>query len=277
MDTCLPPTPSGCEDRQPTVYLTVPRQHFKSFPKAIPAMVVPTSWWDGRRLALPPTQDRGAGRRVVCDSGGFLAQARYGGFPYSVDELADWALSWGAEWVATPDVPCLRASSQAEVDRRVHQTVELALEAIQTRPDATWYPVLQGLTHNDYTQCWELYQKAGITPKAVGSLLRPPRQVRTILGTLAQVHPGCTYHLFGIRLPCLDYPEVRATIASLDTASWCYIDEEQRQGIPEYRISSSVARKLGYPNRQAFERVLATTYYQKATRLLARDRQQLLW
>ena len=254
----------------PITYLTVSRAIMRSWmPTQYPIMVVASSWWNGKRLTRPAYPVRN--RPLVCDSGGFLAHQRFGGFPYSLDQLADWALAWQADWCATPDYPCEPELAQGEVKRRLERTVALAAEAIQRRPEVTWRPVLQGWRAADYLQCWELYRQAGITPRAIGTLCRRGRakEIARVLDKIRAAYPGHTYHLFGVKLTALKEEPTRALADSVDTAAWSMLPSRNRDRRSGWRISAAAARAHGHSSRSRFEWELAGQYYAKLQRLLA--------
>ena len=250
-------------------FLTISRSIMRSWmPADLPIMVVATSWWNGNRLTRPSYPV--ANRPLVCDSGGFLAHQRFGGFPYSVDQLADWASDWQADWCATPDYPCEPELAQGEVQRRLELTVERAAEALQRRPDVPWRPVLQGWALPDYLRCWELYAKAGITPKAVGTLCRrnKAKQIAQIMAGIQAERPGFRYHLFGVKLSALKEAPIRQTAASLDTAAWSMDGAHDKDAPGGRYISAATARAHGYASRSKFEWTLARRYYARMQALL---------
>jgi len=264
-----------------TAFLTIPKRDYSylSHSWVLPTMLVATSWWDEKRKRLITPKHPPEGRRVA-DSGGFLAHQRFGGFPYSIDQLADWALAWGAEWVACPDWPCEPEIARGEVDYRIQRTVDSAIEAMQRRPDVNWHPVLQGWKVEDYLRCWCLYETMGITPRAIGTLCRrgKSRQIAAILGDILAAHPGHRYHLFGVKLDALKHPETVAAAESIDTAAWSMLDHRLKTawGVCEYRISSSLAHKVGM-TRCELSTFLAERYYKRIQALLRCSRQQVLW
>jgi hypothetical protein len=252
-----------------TTFLTVSRSIMRSWmPADFTVMVVATSWCNGRRLTRPTYPV--ANRPLVCDSGGFLAHRRYGGFPYSIDELADWALAWNADWCATPDYPCEPELADGEVHRRVELTVQKAAEAIQRRPEVRWWPVLQGWNLRDYLRCWELYEKAKIAPKAVGTLCRrnQAKQIAQIMAAIQAERPGFRYHLFGVKLSALKEAPIRQTAASIDTAAWSMAGEGDKDTDGGRYISAARARAHGYASRSQFEWQLARRYYARMQTLL---------
>ncbi len=250
-------------------FLTVSRSIMRSWmPADFPVMVVATSWWNGKRLTRPAYPV--ANRPLVCDSGGFLAHRRFGSFPYTVDQLADWTLEWQADWCATPDFPCEPELAQGEVQRRIALTVERAAEAIQRRPEVRWRPVLQGWEPDDYLRCWELYEKAGIVPKGVGTLCRrnQTRQIARIMTEIRAERPGFRYHLFGVKLSALKEAPIRQTAASIDTAAWSMAGEGDKDAGGGRYISGAMARAHGFASRSHFEWQLARRYYARMQTLL---------
>ncbi len=250
-------------------FLTVSRSIMRRWmPADFPVMVVATSWWNGRRLTRPTYPV--VNRPLVCDSGGFLAHQRFGGFPYTIDEMADWALAWNADWCATPDFPCEPELAQGEVQRRIEQTVESAAEAMQRRPDVRWWPVLQGWELPDYLRCWELYDEVRIVPKGVGTLCRrnQVKQIARVMTGIQTARPGFRYHLFGVKLSALKEASIRQTAASIDTAAWSMAPGADKDTLGGRYISAATAHAHGYVSRSQFEWSLARRYYARMQALL---------
>lgn len=186
-----------------------------------------------------------AGLDAALDSAGFVAMARYRGFPWSVSQYLDLVASWPWAWYASWD-QCVEpeiASSKIDVYFRLAETCRLLSEVrSQARdrglPDPM--PVVQGWEVDHYR--WSLdHLPLSSWPKllGVGSMCRRrvhgPNGILTIVEALDRtLPPGVGLHLFGVKGEALRYLSDHPRIASVDSMAW---DFAARRQVPVGRTS----------------------------------------
>ncbi len=186
-----------------------------------------------------------AGLDAALDSAGFVAMARYRGFPWSVSQYLDLVESWPWTWYASWD-QCVEpeiASSKIDVYFRLAETCRLLSEVrSQARdrglPDPM--PVVQGWEVDHYR--WSLeHLPLASWPKllGVGSMCRRrvhgPNGILTIVEALdRELPPGVGLHLFGVKGDALRFLSDQPRIASVDSMAW---DFAARRQIPVGRTA----------------------------------------
>jgi hypothetical protein len=136
--------------------------------------------WQTRQLA------NARGLSALClDSAGFVAAARYGGFPWTLADYVALAAAYPFCWWASADY-CVEqeiAGDRNEVKDRLSRTIRANKDCHRLADDlgiaGTMMPVLQGRTPIDYERCAE----------ALGSIIRP--------GALVGVGSMCRRHIHG--------------------------------------------------------------------------------
>lgn len=172
------------------------------------------------------------GLDVALDSAGFVAHARYGGFPWSPEAYVQLAASRPWAWWAQMDACCEAeiAGSRGIVRLRQAETIRLLGVCERLARDAGIappMPVLQGRTVEDYV--WHVRQLGarldGAALVGVGSMCR--RHVAGPDGLLAVVDaldrvlpPGVRLHLFGVKSSGLAALAAHHRVASVDSMAW---------------------------------------------------------
>lgn len=182
----------------------------------------------GFRLHAPDL----AGLDVALDSAGFVAHARYGGFPWTPEAYVELAASQPWAWWAQMDACCEEeiAGSRGTVRLRQAETIRLlgvcealAREAGISAP----LPVLQGRTVEDYV--WHVDQLGarldGLALVGVGSMCRRqvhgPDGLLAVVDALDKVLPaGVRLHLFGVKSTGLSALAGHPRVASTDSMAW---------------------------------------------------------
>jgi hypothetical protein len=152
------------------------------------------------------------------DSAGFVAMARYHGFPWSVDDYFRLATAYPFRRVASLDY-CTEhqiAADREEVLDRVSRTIRANRDCRQRAADLgvldRFMPVVQGRLPTDYERCIDalgLSVQPGVV-LGVGSMCR--REIGGPEGLIAVVEhlhgilpPDVTLHLFGVKGSALPY------------------------------------------------------------------------
>ena len=190
-----------------------------------------------------------AGLSSLClDSAGFTAMARYGGYPWTVDDYVALASAYPFRWWAALDY-CVEhevAGDRDEVFDRISRTIRANIEC-RLRAEgagilATFLPVIQGRLPVDYERCAEALsltiERAGLV--GVGSMCRRP--IHGPEGLIAVVDhldrvlpPRVGLHLFGVKGDALPYlMPFQRRVASIDS---------QAYGV----AARSAARRAGQP------------------------------
>jgi hypothetical protein len=179
---------------------------------------------------------RSLGGLLFLDSG---AQQFYSGFrgldyPYTAGQYLGFALSVGADLIATLDLPLdILVPRGLSVEEGIRRTVERGVEVVSVAEQlgvlGKVVPVLQGFDDpSQWLECLDLYRQHGVSPQrfgywGIGSLCmaRSPRfvesvvrEVRGALGSYVRVH------VFGVSMNSLR--RVFSLIDSYDTSAWVY-------------------------------------------------------
>lgn len=179
-----------------------------------------------------------AGLDAALDSAGFVAMARYRGFPWTIEQYLDLVESWPWAWYASWD-QCVEpeiASSKIDVFFRLAETCRL-LSEVRTRardrglPDPM--PVVQGWEVDHYRWSLDHLPLASWPPLlGVGSMCRRhvhgPNGILAIVEALDRSLPsGVGLHLFGVKGTALRYLSDHPRIASVDSMAWDFAARRQ--------------------------------------------------
>lgn len=188
--------------------------------------------WIGWRLG----QLRNAsGLAALClDSAGFVAAARYGGFPWTLSDYVSLAAAHPFKWWASADY-CVEAEiarDRDEVIDRLSRTIRANRDCRRLGEDLgiadTLMPVIQGRRPTDYERCvdalWSSLRPGALI--GIGSMCRRdihgPEGLIAVIDHLDQILPaGVRLHAFGVKgsaLPFLLPFEHR--IASIDSQAY---------------------------------------------------------
>ena len=206
-------------------------------PGADVLIVATAHWHNGRKRfsrELPPLDRVG---RVAIDSGGFTAERKYGGYPWSLLEYVEFIqdmkerLGDKLEFAAVMDYACTPgAGDQASRENldRIDKTHENDLFLRSWDSSINWLSVLQGdnqaereyaLQDLSESELW----RYGNGYYGLGSIVgRPFAKIREVL-ELVDFHTGGAYlHAFGLHANILDKKESSFFVRSWDSYSWCY-------------------------------------------------------
>ncbi|HEX7784354.1 MAG TPA: hypothetical protein VF509_16260 [Sphingobium sp.] len=188
--------------------------------------------WSGWRMGQ---LENAQGLPSLClDSAGFVAAARYGGFPWSLSAYVSLASAYPFEWWASADY-CVEAEiarDRDEVADRLSRTIRANRDCQVLGEDAgiadRLIPVIQGRRPSDYERCIDALWGA-IRPGAligVGSMCRRdihgPEGLIAVVDHLDQILPaGVRLHIFGAKGSALPYLLPFAhRVASIDSQAY---------------------------------------------------------
>lgn len=192
------------------------------------------------------------GLDVALDSGGFVAQARYNGYLWTIDEYLDLVASHDWTWWAAMDL-CQEpeiAGSRIERRLRIAQTTRNWLACAERARDrglSDPLPVLQGQGVEDYLVAADLMPVMRWPALiGIGSMCRRdlsgPDNIEAVLNALDRVLPPSTsVHLFGIKSAALDVLADHPRVASTDSCAWSY---DLRRKLPVGRSRSLEAQAM---------------------------------
>ncbi len=219
----------------------VPRFYFTAHPgdlnrrRLLPGshvmLVAAAHWLPERRrfrIARPP---RDHVRSVAVDSGGFTAARRWGAYPWTSAQYADFAREVSRDlpldFVTVMDYACepgVEGTVLPTNRARLEATIAGELACRAAASDLQWLPVLQGDTIAERELDLELRRRAGLLPTShagVGSLCgRSVRFARRVIRFYVDRLPGCRFHGFGLHVATLDDDVVFGALDSWDSYSW---------------------------------------------------------
>ena len=195
-------------------------------------MLVASAHWDDDRarfrIRRPPADHIAS---IAIDSGGFTAARRWGRYPWTAKQYADFVREESRDvpldFCATMDYACER-----EVNRGIYPTNRERIEATisneiacrEADPGLPWLPVLQGNTQDERRLDLVLRSKEGLLPTdyaGIGSICsRNPKEGRSVIRFYGSQLPGVTYHGFGLHVQALDDPRAFWLIRSWDSYGW---------------------------------------------------------
>ena len=107
----------------------------------------------------PPSYDG-----FFLDSAGFTVQARWGKYPFTLEQYVDLAARLNVDHAATLDYPCepkVNREVHATNEDRIRETVMNADRALRTYRLIPWVPVIQGYTAGEYHDCIGMLEAVG--------------------------------------------------------------------------------------------------------------------
>ncbi|WP_298674073.1 hypothetical protein [uncultured Sphingomonas sp.] len=155
---------------------------------------------------------------LCLDSAGFVAAARYGGFPWSLADYVSLAAAYPFHWWASADY-CVEAEIAHDRDAvidRLARTIRANRDCRTLGEDAgiadRLMPVIQGRRPSDYERCIDALW-GSIRPGAligIGSMCRRdihgPEGLIAVIDHLDQILPrGVRLHAFGVKGTALPY------------------------------------------------------------------------
>lgn len=175
------------------------------------------------------------GLSALClDSAGFVAAARYGGFPWTLEAYVALAGTYPFRWWASADY-CVEqeiARDREEVADRLSRTIRANRDCLRLARELgiadTMMPVIQGRCPTDYERCvdalWTMIRPG--VPLGVGSMCRRhvhgPDGLIAVVDHLDRILPaGIRLHAFGVKGTALPFLRPFAhRIASIDSQAY---------------------------------------------------------
>lgn len=188
--------------------------------------------WQGWKLG--PLRNAQGLASLSLDSAGFVAMARYGGFPWRTADYLALAASYPFRWFASMDY-CVEAEiarDREEVLDRISRTIRANFDCRSGARDLgiehLLMPVIQGRRPEDYERCLDgLLLDYSRTPLiGVGSMCRRevpgPEGLIAVLDHLDRILPkGVRLHGFGIKGTALSHLKgLEHRIASTDSQAY---------------------------------------------------------
>ena len=167
------------------------------------------------------------------DSNGFMQIRDHGKFMVSARQYAQEAVLWGEaiggmQWASIQDYMCedfILAKTGLTVRDHQQKTVDSYLELRALAPQVNWLPVVQGFTLDEYLDCVELYDRAGVDLRSfdvvgLGSVCRRQGTAEAEEIVKHLYHMGLGIHAFGFKLRGL--ANVSEYLVSSDSQAWSY-------------------------------------------------------
>ncbi len=246
-------------------------------------MLVASAHWDGGRkrfrVRRPPADHVAS---LAVDSGGFTAAKRWGEYPWSPTQYADFVREVSRDvpldFCAAMDYACEPAVNRtALATNRERITASLTNERAchEADPDLPWLAVLQGDSLTEREHDLSRRRELALLPAdyaGVGSVCgRGARAAARILRFYHDRLPGVRYHGFGLHVGALADDVVLGVLRSWDTYAWTWPKGEKGLDRPEDRLRDEGETWSSYVVR------LASLYQAEAIApRLMRPRQLLL-
>lgn len=216
-------------------------------PEGCSVMLVASAHWDSDRrrfrIRRPPAEHIAS---LCVDGGGFTAARRWGTYPWSPEQYADFiravARDVPLDFCAVLDYACERG-----VDRSVLATnrerIEVGLEneraCREAAPDLPWLPVLQGDSLEERAYDLALRRREDLVPAeyaGVGSVCgRGAKGAREAITWLRGQLPRVQFHGFGLHVHALRDPVVYDALRSWDSYSWTWPAAPKKERPPTLR------------------------------------------
>ena len=236
--------------------------------------------WAGWRLRQ---LQNARGLAALClDSAGFVAAARYGGFPWSLADYVALAAAYPFRWWASADY-CVEgeiARDREEVLDRLSRTIRANRDCRRLAEDHdivdTLMPVIQGRQPVDYERCIEALWES-LTPASligVGSMCRRdihgPDGLIAVIDHLDQILPaGVRLHAFGVKGSALPFLlPFQHRIASIDSQAYGVSARQaaRRAGVSksDHFVAVHMARWVSAQHAQLASRPLRLPHHRPA-------------
>lgn len=188
---------------------------------------------------------------AALDSAGFVAAARYRGYPWSIEQYLDLAQAFPWKWYSSMDL-CVEpeiAGSKIDVMFRIAETCRLYSEVSRLatlRGMKKPVPILQGSGISTYLWCVENFPIIEWPELVgVGSMCRRhihgPNGILSVIDVLDQVlPPHVRLHLFGVKGKALETIGNHPRLHSVDSMAWDFAARR------EHPVGRTVDVRLDY-------------------------------
>ncbi|MCH8962791.1 MAG: hypothetical protein IH820_16135 [Bacteroidetes bacterium] len=212
-------------------------------PHGCHVMLVASAHWDDRRKRFKIRRPPADHVSTICiDSGGFSAARRWGRYPWTPAQYADFVhetVEGGAAPIGQDRlrfVACMDYACEPTVDRsqlhtnrdRIKATIRNESCCHEADPSLPWLPVLQGDTLSQRLFDLQLRRRLGLLPGqragvGIGSVCG--RGARSAISTILFYRerlPDVGFHGFGLHIQALDHPAAWTVIQSWDSYGWTW-------------------------------------------------------
>jgi hypothetical protein len=227
-------------------------------------LAVASGFWDHARrrfkIKRPPADHIGA---LAIDSGGFTMAAKYGEYPWAMEQYIDFIREMSRD-VPLTFCACMDYACEREVNRGIYATNrdrikatiynEIALRALA--PDLPWLGVLQGNTIEERALDVALRRRIGLLTgyMGIGSICRRgPVEASRVIDFYGEQLPGTRYHAFGLSIRTLDTPlapRVFHLLQSWDSYVWGW-NRGKYKGVAPHLIRRQGETQTNYTYRLA--------------------------
>jgi hypothetical protein len=195
-------------------------------------MLVASASWDDERNRFRVTRPPGGYVASICvDSGGFTAARRWGRYPWSPEQYADFAREVSRDvpldFCAIMDYACEPAVDRSILrtnHERIKATIRNQAACLECAPDLPWLPVLQGDSLAERAFDLALRLRMGMLPTeyaGIGSVCgRGAIAARRVVKFYTDRLPGARFHAFGMHVQALDDDAVFGALRSWDSYAW---------------------------------------------------------
>lgn len=247
-------------------------------------MLVASACWDNERgrfkISRPPADHISS---ICIDSGGFTAAKRWGRYPWTIAQYAEWIGQMSRDVIldfcAVMDYACeptVNRSILATNQSRIEATIENEIACKEVAPGLPWLPVLQGDNLAERTYDLDRRREMGLRPTdyaGIGSVCgRGAHGARQVVKFYADRLPGVKYHGFGMHIQALDDDAVYGVVKSWDSYSWNWGRGQKGVDRP------AECHYIPSESWTTYTRRLAQFYWDKTiSPRIKKDRQGLLW
>jgi hypothetical protein len=196
-------------------------------------MIVASAHWDNGRGRFKVRRPPSNVASVCIDSGGFTAARRWGCYPWTPGQYADFVAEecrdCQLDFCAIMDYAC-EPSVNRDIYRtnreRIKATIRNEVRCVEAAPGLPWLPVLQGDSLEERTLDLRLRERVGVLPRdyaGIGSMCgRGAVAARDVVKFYADRLPGVQFHGFGMHVQALDDDMVYAVMRSWDSYTWSW-------------------------------------------------------
>lgn len=237
-------------------------------PAGCHVMAVAAAHWDADRMRFKvrrPPADHIAG--LCIDSGGFTAAGRWGRYPWSVEQYADFVQAMARDvplaFCAIMDYAC-EPNVNREIlktnQERIDATIANEIACRSAAPVLPWLPVLQGDNLAERRYDLDARRVLDLVPTSyagIGSVCgRGASAAQRVVRFYDGEMPGVKFHAFGAHIGLLDDDVAIGALKSWDSYSWTWARGARKERAPEYL-------KLADENYSAYARRLARLYLER--------------
>jgi|GEM_PF-2390193 len=201
-------------------------------------VMIPAQYYFSKRtmkFTLNPHIPKGV-NDIFLDSSGFTLMSKWGDFPFSVEQYAEFLKKKGSlfDYAATMDYPCepeLWITGQKLIDipvsERIRKTIENTSELSNNYDfQCEIVPVIQGWELKEYLSCIERMHRRDLLTDyvALGSMCTRVDAKKLFVKVVDYLHEkiDCKVHAFGFKITHLKSLAVQQRLYSSDSCAWTH-------------------------------------------------------